>query len=70
MSILLALFFLTLMGIEAVRLFRQRLFRELAVVLTIYLLTMIPAIMLTNGSEKVPAVNTAILKLFQRIMGK
>lgn len=70
MSILLALFFLALMGIEAVNLGRQRLFRDLAVVLVIYLLTMIPAIMLLNGSDRVPAVNSAIRELFQRILGK
>ncbi len=70
MSILLALLFLTLMGFEVVNLGRQRLFKDLAVVLVIYLLTMIPAIMLVNGSDQVPAVNTAIRELFQRILGK
>lgn len=70
MSILIALLFLALMGIEAIKLLRQKLYWDLTVVLALYLLAMIPAIMLTNGSDKVPAVNTAIRLLFQRIMGK
>ncbi|MGI6359411.1 MAG: hypothetical protein ACOX2K_12240 [Bacillota bacterium] len=70
MRILIALLFLTLMGIEAVRLLRQKMYGELAVALVLYLLAMIPAIILPSGRNKVPAVNTIIRLLVKRMVGK
>lgn len=70
MSILIALLFLTLMGIETVKLLRQKMYGELAVMLALYLLAMIPAIMLPKGRDRVPAVNTIIRLFVQRIVGR